>query len=352
MKTDRNNHIEERLESLKIERLTESEKREVWNGVVSSIEAHSLAPYSLFGLTKMPMHALIALVLLLGLGGTAAASDSSKPGDTLFGLDLAVEDLRLALANAESKDDLKLKFASERLDELEAIMNSSSDTKIALSNVTEIEADIFTNETVVKVEANDRHYLYTTNADTRAEIVAEVSAKFGIASATVDSLLNLEVEDRASRPDDKDDGDRIDDDEDDSRDRDERARISAELLSNIENEFEASGNTQAKAALLNLLEARLGANTDFRFRMEESDDDRVRIEDDRIEIREDGERFRLDIKSDGEVRIKSDSDDESDDDDDNSGRGRGGDDDDSDDDSDDDDDDSSGRGRGRGGDND
>jgi len=65
---------------------------------------------------------------------------------------------------------------------------------------------------------------------------------------------------------------------------------------------------------------------------ERNGDERVDIRDDRIEVRDGDSRLRIDVKSDGEIRIKSDSDDDDmgfgndDRSDDHRGRGRGSDD--------------------------
>jgi hypothetical protein len=66
------------------------------------------------------MLALIAAMILLAsaMGGMAYAVDGAAPGDWLYGLDLAVEKLQLDLTtNPQSKAELSLAFAQERLEE-------------------------------------------------------------------------------------------------------------------------------------------------------------------------------------------------------------------------------------------
>ncbi len=67
----------------------------------------------------------------------------------------------------------------------------------------EIEADIFTDITIVKVEIDDKKSLFSTEADTRDEVIAVIAEKFNLAEAEVDAALELETEDRASRPQDR-----------------------------------------------------------------------------------------------------------------------------------------------------
>jgi len=55
------------------------------------------------------------------------ASDSARPGDLLFPVDRAVEDVRFAFTPGERKAELKIKFANERLDEFESIVSDETD---------------------------------------------------------------------------------------------------------------------------------------------------------------------------------------------------------------------------------
>jgi len=70
----------------------------------------------------------IVLALLVGAGGTVAASDSARPGDLLFPIDRAVEDIRATFASTDNKVELKIKFSEERLDEIESILDDESST--------------------------------------------------------------------------------------------------------------------------------------------------------------------------------------------------------------------------------
>lgn len=65
---------------------------------------------------------IIALVLALGVGGTAVVADNARPGDALFGIDQTVENMRLKLAGDEKESELRIKFAEERVAEIEDLM--------------------------------------------------------------------------------------------------------------------------------------------------------------------------------------------------------------------------------------
>ena len=59
------------------------------------------------------------VVAVLSMSGLVASADAAGPGDFLFGLDTAIEDVRLSLTRDEGKKaELRLEFATERLGEL------------------------------------------------------------------------------------------------------------------------------------------------------------------------------------------------------------------------------------------
>src|SRR3989338_7817647 len=65
----------------------------------------------------------LALIIAFGVGGTVVVSDSARPGDLLFPVDRAVEDIRFSFTAQEDKAELKIKFANERLDEVESLVS-------------------------------------------------------------------------------------------------------------------------------------------------------------------------------------------------------------------------------------
>ena len=90
--------------------------------------------------------------------------------------------------------------------------------------LTELEAEIFTNETVVQIELNGDKNVLVTAADTRAEIIEAIMDEYpSLTEDEVDDLLTVEEEDRDSRADDKDwaDEDSSCDDEDEDEDEEE-----------------------------------------------------------------------------------------------------------------------------------
>ncbi len=80
---------------------------------------------------------ILIFVMALGVGGTATVADNARPGDTLFTLDQAVEKVRLSFTRKEEKNELRLRFSEERLEEVKEIEEEGevvdSSTKKSLS---------------------------------------------------------------------------------------------------------------------------------------------------------------------------------------------------------------------------
>jgi hypothetical protein len=88
---------------------------------------------------KKVLTIFLVLVVVLGGGGylLATQADASEPGDTLYALDLAVEDLQRVLI----VDDLKLAeletdILTERIDELESVADTAEDVDVILTEIT------------------------------------------------------------------------------------------------------------------------------------------------------------------------------------------------------------------------
>lgn len=86
--------------------------------------------FSLWNLLKpLPIASLLLAVSLLG-GGAVFASQSSLPGDILYPVKLGTEKIKIALANDNAKKaSLHLEFASERLNELNQIIEKDKNVK-------------------------------------------------------------------------------------------------------------------------------------------------------------------------------------------------------------------------------
>jgi|GEM_PF-1240105 len=299
-----NTTIEEKILSAKPAELSAAEEAVVFSkafarhtgGKTESVFASLFITQS-----KIMIPLILILALTLGAGGTVAASDNARPGDLLFPLDRAIEDFRLTVAGESEKQELRIKFADERLREFDEIAGTDDD---GVDGVLEsAEADIFTDETVVKIEAGDKKVTFITDADTREEIIDVIADRYGFAKADIDAVLNVETEDRESTPEDR------------NEEEDERERLTNALdaLGDfIEDNRDAASSSPEVLAALALIESRIFDRSAFF-----PEEVRMKVRDDRAryEVRgQNGERVRVEIK-DGEVRIKTkDGDDDRDDD--------------------------------------
>ena len=339
--SNNNQDIEKILSEISFRTLSNEEQARV----LSSIVAVQNKPLSFKTHKNFMFKSIITvLILVVGLGGTVALADNSVPGDPLFGIDRAVESLRLSLASNEKKNELRIAFADERVKEIGRITTSSPSmsrpaaTDITESTVSRIEADVFTNETVIKIEySGNKKFVFTSNAKTRVLVVEDITKNFPTLSKTfVETKLDFQMEDRASRGDDRGSSDSVS--------SEDKARVSIginaaiSLLNSVSASLDANSSIRLKAITdeLNRYLGTLPPNSTVDVRIDNDDDDKSRID-----LRTVDGRIRVEIKDDGEIRIKTqdnDSDDNSRDDDD-SNKGRGSyDDDDNGDDSDDDDD--------------
>ena len=119
-----NNNIKKQLKKMRVSPLSRQEKDAVWKQVCFGMSttmtqnaAHKSHAVSIFKKST-------AITLIFGMTmGTAFAADGAKPGDVLFPLDRAMENAHLSLVPDDKKDELKVKFALERVDEVKEIFS-------------------------------------------------------------------------------------------------------------------------------------------------------------------------------------------------------------------------------------
>lgn len=305
--TNNNTHLEEQLQKQAPSPLTETERALLWKRISAGInDAPVPSPYlqHFFLTTKTMIPLIVALAVLLSAGGTVAASNDARPGDVLYPLDRAIEDFKLSVASKKDKDELRIKFANERLHEFDSIADDELGDDSLSGALTEAEVHIFTNETIVKLEVGDKKFVFATDADTREEIVDVIITKYPeLTKETVESVLVIETEDRESGTDDEDGVS-------------EDAKLRLEHAFNVLSAFVADTAVNASTSpgvvhALEVIQARLLERSG-----ELPKELRVRVKDDRarFEVRDEHGKFRVELK-DGEVRIKQEGEDEDDDED-------------------------------------
>ncbi len=295
------NNLEDNLSRIKIKELAEEDKESLWHSImVGRLEAENnksrLLGFNVFNFSmKKIIAGFIALVVVLGGGGVVAASNNATPGSLLFPVELALENIQIKLSSDDKKEELRLRFVEERFEEIREVSEKRSVPSSVLvadlsdATVLEIEADVFTNETTVKIEANNKNYGYISALKTKIELVKEISLKYSITEDKVNTIIDFEVEDRVSRADDKGFLNKtrsINFSEDESEDV-------SEVLSDIEKFLGDNDDNENKEELRKSLAAVL-----------------VLLGDDgKLEIKRDDGKIKIETKN-GEVKIKVESEDD------------------------------------------
>lgn len=287
------NNIEEKLSKIKTKPISEDEKNSLWYKVsVAQIKqvksSKNLSVFNIFNFTmKKYIAGFIALVVIVGGGGVVAASNSAMPGDFLFPVDLAVEKIQIRLALGDKKEDLKFKFAEERISEVKSLAEKRGAsvliTNLASMTVSEIEAEIFTNETLVKIEAGDRKYGFTTNENTEDAIINEIAQKYSLNEEVIRSIIFFSREDRESRANDKEFLNKTNSVVF-SSDEDEDVGVALTNVNKFLQESSDSQKTEQIQKILRELLVLLGDDSNVRV---EKKDDEIKIKSDsgRIEIK-------------------------------------------------------------------
>ncbi len=99
----------------------------VMNEVAPSTEATApvSSPYFSLQTFSKKSRVLVAtmLIMVLSAGGTVAAAESAKPGDVLFPVEQATEQIRLTLATTEGRNALEAHFLEKRFREIDELVN-------------------------------------------------------------------------------------------------------------------------------------------------------------------------------------------------------------------------------------
>ncbi len=302
---DENNKISETLDGY-APKLSQTEKDALWNKIDARVNNSTpvLSPYLFLFNKKMHMAPIaIALMLMLGTTGVVAASETARPGDSLFAVEQKVEGFRLAIASEEKRAELEAQFAGERLAELKSIINESvqkDDRGVSASSTSSFEADVFSDTTIVEVELNDRKTVFETEANTREEVVVEIMSRFDLSRSDVESRLDFEVEDRESR---NEDTERLTISGKNEVRVSEAVAITLEYVLN--GEFDDNTRNAFLVELSTLLDGVPVKMNSERIRIQDTNawiEVRNDADDSRIEIRDDEDRIRIREK-DGEIRI-------------------------------------------------
>ena len=307
------NNLEEKLKNIKARKLGMDEKELLWqNIVVAKARQAEQKTLSINIFNNMKKYIAIAIIVLVILGGgTMASANNAGPGDFLFGLDKALERLELRFASEDKEAEIKIKIAEERIAEIKQVSEEKGTraplvADLSTATALEIEADVFTNETVVKIEADNKNYGYVSILKTKDELVAEIAEKYSLDESKVAEIIDFEIEDRDSRAEDKGFLNKLHSvrfSENESEDVGESLSDVEEILNNGLSEADKEKLENALNDILILL----------------GDDAELEIErkGNKIEIESESDDIKIKIKVENENKSGNGNNDDSDDDDDN-----------------------------------
>ena len=198
-------NLEKKLkETAKANPLTKAEKNMLWAKIENVInQKHSFQPFTFFRLKPKLVFASFMIIAIIGVStAVAGASNDAGPGDLLYPIDIALERVQLALSREENKDNLRLKFAEERLKEAQRALTfqgSNTSASITISTSTENnfqrirKADRALPVALEKLEKT-KEFLEQKGNEQAAERVNEIIEKLtGLAQNHVSDLDELEM---------------------------------------------------------------------------------------------------------------------------------------------------------------
>jgi hypothetical protein len=159
----------------------------------------------------IPALITIMVVAVLSMTGLVASADAAGPGDLLFGLDTAIEDIRLSFVNDEAEEaELRLGFATERLEELKVEIEGEGDQQDIERALLQFEAALAAIEALLGELTPEQRAAFDEALATLIASVPNLSEfEFEFQLQDGEGVLKLEIESG-----DDLDGDDLDDDED------------------------------------------------------------------------------------------------------------------------------------------
>ncbi len=133
----------------------------------------------------------LLIVISLTLGAAVAALNS-VPGQTIYPLKKIAESIQLKLTPDADKTNLQFKFANNRVDELQQVIQQQQDGQISAKQAQKIVAD-----TVSDLQTSTRAAAKSTASQPKAAVVtklADLSSKLRIASIHSEGEVKVELE--------------------------------------------------------------------------------------------------------------------------------------------------------------
>lgn len=240
--------------------LTKKEKGVLWARIEKRINTRrpvfSTSIFSIFRFSpKLVLASFVAFVIIASSAATVAAAGNAKPGDLLFPVDIAVEKIRIVISSDKKKDELRIRFAEERLEEVRVVLAGGL-TGADHAAIAELSSATATSPEIIHRSEKALSVALDRLEQTRADLEERNKTAAAQAVGSVINRLNVLAEDHVSH---------LDEIEVKIKDNDNKVKI----------EIEASSN---------------GLRDKFQFNRKDKDHRRDRDEEeDRVELDEDDE---------------------------------------------------------------
>ena len=158
---------------------------------VPSMEAQPSWFASMFPrMLKISISAIGSLLIISSLAlGTAVAALQAVPGDAIYPLKKVVENIELKLSPSDQRASLQLKFADNRIEEIQQVLENQS-----LGKVSSAEAQKVISQTVKDLQKNTNAAVQAPGSQKVVNKLADLNNKLKTASIQSEGQVKVELE--------------------------------------------------------------------------------------------------------------------------------------------------------------
>jgi len=183
------NNLEKKIMAMRPKQLTMKEKNLLWSNIehgLSSVKSDHAKNGSFNTFNFKKKFVLIPALILALLGGstiTAFAANDTKPGDTLFPVDLAIEKMQIIIAPETKKAELRIKFAKERFEEAKIILATLKENYVTPPSTNSSTSTTATSTETTNQTENTASSTETAENDDKSNIEHEKEAAYNFGTS-------------------------------------------------------------------------------------------------------------------------------------------------------------------------
>lgn len=275
-----------KFNNIKTKSLSDSEKSNAWQKISLNLPDQDASPFNSLLTNKTMLKPILSVLVILGVvfgGGiwTVQASDQARPGDILYPVDRAVENIRLAFTSSANKAELKVQFAEERASEVRSLVNQDIIAATKFQDVLVYLGSDYAHVRITTVQ--NKLFVFRVESTNETEIVKIIADRFHVSIEYVKSVISFQ-----DLPQDQD----YDNSPTSPRptltaegDLKESTSQALEYIIEVRNELEAQDNSTAVSKLDSLI-------TDIKQELESMPED-IKLE---VDIKEEDQTTSVEVK--------------------------------------------------------